>query len=751
MEQRIGCYICTGCGIGETLDIDSLVENGTDNITPAECRTHPALCSEEGLELIRTDIKDGGVNSVVIAACSPRVMTEQFDFDRNRVFVERVNLREQVAWSHEPGDENTQELAEDYVRMGLAKAEKAGVPQPEVEKVNRSLLVVGGGVAGLTAAHEAAQAGYDVYLVEKEAELGGRALRYAKLTPKRPPYNEPAANDVGDLVAKVTGHDKIQVFTGTDIEETSGAPGKFQVTLRNDTHDVLEVGAIIQATGWKPYPAENLSALGAGVSPDVITNVQLEEMAANGGVKRPSDGKAPRRIAFIQCAGSRDADHLPYCSGVCCLVTLKQALYLREQNPESEVYIFYKDVRTPGQYEDFYRRVQEEEGVFFTKGEVTAVGANGNGALTVDAKDTLLGENIRVEADLVVLATGMVPDTVPSRRTPSSDKEAREEAKAEGAHAEATESESEENVAGQDLPRVLNLQYRQGEELPLLTYEFPDSHFICFPYETQRTGIYAAGCVRRPQNLAETIEDAVGAAMKAIQCVEMTARGEAVHPRAGDRTHPDFSLNRCTQCKRCTEECPFGVLDESEDFTPIPSPSRCRRCGVCMGACPERLVSFEDYSVDIVASMIKAIHVPDEFEEKPRVIAFFCENDAYPALDMAGFKHLRFSPYIRVIPVRCLGSVNTVWVADALAAGIDGVLLFGCKSGDDYQCHFIKGSELAGRRSENVQEALDRLVLESDRVRLEEVEITDFERIPQIIDEFMETIDEVGANPYKDF
>jgi quinone-modifying oxidoreductase subunit QmoB len=355
----------------------------------------------------------------------------------------------------------------------------------------------------------------------------------------------------------------------------------------------------------------------------------------------------------------------------------------------------------------------------------------------VEVENTLLGESIRVEADLVVLATGMVPNTVPSRR---------------GAEEPGSEGDGEPGSEGDGkAPSILNLQYRLGEELPLMGNGFPDSHFICFPYETQRTGIYAAGCVRRLQNIAETIEDATGAAMKAIQCIEVTARGEAVHPRAGDRSVPDFRLQRCTQCKRCTEECPFGTLDEDVKGTPMPNPTRCRRCGVCMGACPERIVSFANYSVDLIASMIKAIHVPDEFEEKPRVIAFFCENDAYPSLDMAGFHRLQYSPYVRAIPVRCLGSVNVVWIADALAAGIDGIMLFGCKSGDDYQCHFIKGSELAGRRMTNVQEALERLVLERDRVHIEEIDISEYERIPKVIEEFMETIDSVGPNPYKGF
>jgi quinone-modifying oxidoreductase subunit QmoB len=246
-----------------------------------------------------------------------------------------------------------------------------------------------------------------------------------------------------------------------------------------------------------------------------------------------------------------------------------------------------------------------------------------------------------------------------------------------------------------------------------------------------------------------SMEDATGAALKAIQCVEMTSRGEAVHPRSGDKSYPEFFLQRCTQCKRCTEECPFGVLNEDMKGTPLPNATRCRRCGVCMGACPERIVSFKDYSVEIVSSMIKSVHVPDEFDEKPRILAFACENDAYPALDVLGQHRMRYSPFVRFIPVRCLGSMNVVWVTDALSRGFDGVLLFGCKFGDDYQCHFIKGSELADYRGENVREKLKQMALENERVQLHQIAIDEYEKIPKIVDEFAEMIEEIGMNPFK--
>ncbi len=738
MSDKLGIYICSGCGLGDALDVHALTEMASSELHASVCREAPVLCGQAGVEMIRRDLQDGIVDTVVIAACSPRVMTDVFSFPPDKV-VERVNLREQVAWSHPPQDEDTQMMAEDYLRMGVVRAKESLPPVPfVVEDLSKRILVVGGGLAGITAATQAAKAGYEVVLVEKSDQLGGYARDVFKLPPHLPPYESPLEFRLDAMVQDVSSLENLKVYTQAQVAQISGAPCMFDVQIaQNGSQFAERVGAVVLASGSVPYPAEKLSHLGFGQFPDVITGPQLEKMFKEDSVKRPSNGAEVGSAAFILCAGSRDPEHLPYCSSACCVESLKQARYFKEANPETPVYIFYKDIRAHGIYELLYKQLQKD-GVFFVRGTVTAIEDDGSGQLVLAADDVLTGSPILTEpVDLVVLATGMVPTT----------------AFGEAFKAQAPQ-EGEEPQVPVDTIRVsniLNLQYRQGPELPTLKYGFPDSHFICFPYESRRTGIFPAGTVRAPMDYATAMTDATGAALKAIQCVEMVPEGKALHPRSGDLSYPEFFMQRCTQCKRCTEECPFGAINEDEKGNPLPNPTRCRRCGVCMGACPERIISFKNYSVGMIGNVIKSMHVPDEYEEKPRLLVLACENDAYPALDMAGIRRLQYNAWVRVLPVRCLGSMNLIWIADALSKGIDGIILLGCRHGDDYQCHFIKGSELADIRMSKIQETLNRLVLESDRVRVDQVSITEYTQLPKLLDAFAERVQELGPNPYKGF
>ncbi len=725
-DKKIGVYICTGCEIGENVNMEKVTEYIDEECSPAVMKQVPFLCGKEGLSQIQNDVESEGVNKVCVAACSPRVMWDVFDFGPD-VVVDRANIRELAVWSfHDPGLPESEEdemsdpltmMVRDYIKMSVSKLDRKTTPEPEPLDLDKTIMVLGGGFTGLTAALDAAETGYDVVLVEKEDKLGGFAAKLYKQTPTKHPYNKAETPVINDLIAKVEANDRIKVMAKTSLELIKGAPGRFKVTVKQGQEEqLLSIGSVILATGWKPYDASKLDNLGYGKIKNVVTNVQLETMAKDGKLNRPSDGQPVESAAFIQCAGQRDAEHLSYCSSVCCMGSLKQAGYVREQNDDAKAYIFYKDMRTPGVYENYYSAAQDDPGIFLTKAEIQEVSEGENGKVVVKVTDTLLGEDFEVEVDLLVLATGMVPTIA-------------------------------------DEP-VLKLGYRLGEQIPDLDLfdGFADSNYICFPYETRRTGIYAAGCVRQPMSMSTAKDDAAGAALKSIQCLESINRGVAVHPRSGDPGYPKFNMVRCTQCKRCTEECPFGALDDDEKGTPEPNTTRCRRCGTCMGACPERVISFDDYSVSMLNEMIASIQVPEDEEEGGyRMLVLVCENDAYPALDMAAMRKKKWSSYVRFIPIRCLGSVNTQWIAEAMSKGMDGVLLLGCKYGDDYQCHFIKGSELCNKRMDNIGETLERLQVEAERVQQKQIAIDEYDKIPQMIDDFIEEIEGYGPNPYKGF
>lgn len=763
MADKIGVYF-DEASLGGALDLQKLCEDVQKQWRDAcpVVKTHPKLTSAEGQAMIQADIDAGTIDAVCVCGSSPRVDWDFYQFGPD-ILVDRVNLRELCVLCYaEPSGQapeagQTPELlykmAHDYVNMGVVKLQKSSVPEGEELEVIRRVLVIGGGWAGLTAALHVGSVGYDVTLVEKKDVLGGAALGMYKTAPFKYPYDAAHSTGVEQKIADAQACDKIEILLKSEVKAIDGAPGNYTVTLAVDGEErELSVGSVVVAAGWLPQDAAFLKPFGYGKLKNVITSREFEALVKDGNIARPSDGEKPKKVMFLtgfadklapfaakeeeeraaalaKAAEKEESDeaktnfikqntylHLPYTSELTSLTALKQANYVREFISDGVAIIVYEHMMVPGLNELYYKAAQNDPGVMMTKGMITEVRDGGDGDVVVVLEDTLLGDRVEMEVDMLVLPTGMVPATA--------------------------------------LDPVLQLKYRQGPAMPDLNLfsGYADSNYICFPYETRRTGIYAAGAVRQPMTLPAAEMDAAGAALKAIQCLESSNRGMAVHPRSGDLSYPKFNMLRCTQCKRCTEECPFGALDEDEKGNPLPNTSRCRRCGTCMGACPERVIYFDNYNIDQIGSMIKQVEVPDDMNEGgPRMLILACENDAYPALDMAALRGKKWSPYVRIIPVRCLGSVNTIWIADAMSKGTDGCLLLGCKYGEDYQCHFVKGSELCNRRMDNIGETLGKLGIETERVQQLQVAIDEYNTVPELIDQFVEDIIKLGPNPFKGY
>jgi quinone-modifying oxidoreductase subunit QmoA len=427
--------------------------------------------------------------------------------------------------------------------------------------VHRSIVVIGGGIAGVTAALEAAEAGYDITIVEKNPYLGGRVAQLYQYFPKLcPPYCGLEIN-----FRRIKDNPRIRFHTMAEVETISGRPGNFDLTVRlhpryvNDrctacnacvavcpserpnafnlglgktkaiylAHEMafpmkyaidesackltecarcvevceydaidlamqprtitLKAGAIIVATGWKPYDAGRIDNLGFGRYPDVITNMMMERLAAPNGptrgkILRPSNGREVQSAAFIQCAGSRDTNHLGYCSGICCLASLKEATYLRERNPEARALIFYIDLRTPGTYEFFAQKVLSDDRISIMRGKVGRISEDpATRQLLVEAEDILSAEKVRIAVDLVVLATGMAP-----------------------------------SLAGGTMSGPL---------------AFDTDGFVL---ETETVdGIFGAGCAKGPFDVATSVQDATAAAALAIETIQMAGRGAAAGEPSG--------------------------------------------------------------------------------------------------------------------------------------------------------------------------------------------------------------------------
>lgn len=624
--KRIGVFIChCGINIAKTVDVESLTREISNYPGVVHAESTKYMCSDPGQNLIINAIREKQLDAVVVAACSPTLHENTFrnTAERgglNRYMCEMATIREQCSWVHDDRQIATKK-ALSIIKSMVEKVRFDQPLEPILVDITKRVLVIGGGIAGIQAAIDVANAGIETILVEKTPSIGGRMAQLSETFPTL----DCSQCILTPKMVEASQHKNIQLMTYSEVEEITGNIGNFKAKIRKkaayvdhtmctgcgmcwekcpvgvpsefdegldertaiyipflqaipnkpvidaanctyflkgkckvceivcpvkairfDQEDEiidLDVGAIIVATGYDLYDPAQLREYGYGSVPDVITSLQFERILSASGpyageVRRPSDGAVPKRVVFIQCAGSRDKEnHLEYCSKICCMYTAKHALLYKHRVHEGEPIIFYIDVRTSGKsYEEFYNRVTDE-GTTYIRGKVSKVYQD-NGKITVLGADTLSGKQVEVEADLVVLATGMVP-----------------------------------KKGAEELVRRLKIQCDANEWLA-------EAHPKLRPVESQTAGIFLAGVAQGPKDIPEVVAQASGAASKAIGI--LTQDKITFEP-----TIAGVDDELCSGCGICVSICPYNAreLDKEENVVKVVE-ALCQGCGSCSAACP---------------------------------------------------------------------------------------------------------------------------------------------------------------------
>ncbi len=470
---------------------------------------------------------------------------------------EIANIREQCAWVHQKEKEKATRKAEEIIVATLVKVRDDLELEAIATDVSRRVLVIGGGVAGMTAALDLAEGGFETVLVERSGELGGR-VRDLSVTY---PDHRPARELVEGLSARVAKNPRIALHLATEVEEVTGYVGNFEVTLRTPGGDVKEkAGALVVATGYDLYPVERLSEYGAGTVPDVIDAATFERMLAAGDFRRPSDGRVPREVVFVKCAGSRDPDrHLPYCSRICCMYTARQARQFSRGVPGGQAYVFYMDIRTDAKgFEEYAQETMEKDRVLYLRGRVSRVYRDGDRVI-VAGVDTLTGQQVEVAADLVVLATGVVP-----------------------------------SAGAKDLAERLRATAdRFGF--------FTEAHIKLYPVESSTRGIFLAGCAQGPKDISDSVTQASAAASKARA---LLATGRLLQDPLVARVDPAI----CSGCAICVGHCPYEArrMDERLGISVVRE-ALCQGCGACIAACPNKACELTNLTSVQVLRMVDVL------------------------------------------------------------------------------------------------------------------------------------------------
>ena len=554
-EPRTGVFVCNcGINIAGYLDVPAVTEYARTLPGVVYSENNLFTCSQDTQVKITEVIQREGLNRVVVASCTPKTHEPMFqetlrDAGLNKYLFEMANIRNQCSWVHSNDWETATEKAKDLVRMAVARAQLIQVlPQPTVS-VDHKVLVIGGGVSGMTAALALADQGFHTYLMEQANELGGNALKLIDTW-----RGEEISGRIKEMVKQLKDHPLVDVYTGATIKEASGFIGNFQTTITQNGSDIkLEHGAVIVAVGAEEYkPTEYLY----GEDDRVLTALDLDSAIRS---KEERIAKAKTAV-FIQCVGSREPER-PYCSKVCCTHTMKSALQLKEINPEMGIYVLYRDIRTYGQREELYRDARNR-GVIFIRYDLEQkpeVKKNGD-EISVGLKDPILGRDIEISPDFIVLASAIVPrDNSP-------------------------------------LAEMFKLALNEEGF-------FLEAHPKLAPVESATAGIFLAGMAHYPKPVEESIAQAKAAASRAsvVLCKdELTIEGVISH----------VNELMCRGCGKCEEVCPYGAIavSEREDGGSVAcvQGALCKGCGACAVACPTGAAALMHFTDNQVLTMVEA-------------------------------------------------------------------------------------------------------------------------------------------------
>ncbi len=700
-ELRIGVFVChCGFNIGGVIDVPAVVEYAKTlpNVVCAEENLY--LCSSEGLSLIKKCIKKYNLNRVVVASCTPATHEPVFrnaceEAGLNKYLFEMVNIREHSSWVHMHHPKEATEKAKDLIRMAVAKAsylEQQIEPELEIEP---SALIIGGGIAGMTAAMSLARQGFNVHLVEKEAELGGK-LRYLY---KLQPTERDASEVLREVVTAVKANTKTHLHMSALVQGVKGFIGNFDVMLQkkgSNEPEQINVGTIIVATGAEEF--KPVGMYGYKENENVITQLELEQLLKKGELKEP------KKVVMIQCVGAREKTGRTYCSRICCRVALNNAMLLKKLYPDLEISILFRDLQTYGEYENLYLKAMENfiDFIRYDPDKPPKVTSKPDGKLAVTVYDAYLDAEIEMDSDLVVLSAPLI-----------------------------------QHEDGRELSSILKVPLGPDGF-------FFEAHPKLRPVDFASEGIYVCGTAHGPKDVTESIAQAYAAASRAaIPMAVRKIRAEAVKASVD----PEI----CVGCDSCVVSCIFNAIEASPFGQPYIVEANCKGCGVCAAECPMgamQLIHFKDKQiVAAIEALLRPKKLTSSSESfEPVVLCFACQWCSYAAADLAGVSRIQYPPNVRILRVPCSGRVDVLHVLKAFLNGADGVIVTGCLIGD---CHYTDGNVKAKCRVDVIKKSLNALRIDPERLEIEFASSSEGQNFANMMTNFVKKIRNLGPNPLR--